>query len=89
MVVVDLHACSLALLNAALLCCKIAHDEIDYAVTLCVKDQVYYSEKVALCAVDMFELCESDCVKDINLSLQFDAADISEFLVLRSVSSLF
>ncbi|KAH7969089.1 hypothetical protein HPB52_014573 [Rhipicephalus sanguineus] len=38
------------------------HDQTDYAATLCVKDQARYSEKVALCGVDPFELRESDCV---------------------------
>ncbi|KAH7955507.1 hypothetical protein HPB52_001065 [Rhipicephalus sanguineus] len=43
------------------------HDQTDYAATLCVKDQARYSEKVALCGVDPFELRESDCVRDVNL----------------------
>lgn len=60
------------------------HDQTDYAATLCVKDQARYSEKVALCGVDPFELRESDWVRDVNLWPRIDAADISEFLVLRT-----
>ncbi|KAH7983454.1 hypothetical protein HPB52_012141 [Rhipicephalus sanguineus] len=54
------------------------------AATLSMKDQAYYSEKVALYGVDKFELRESDCVRDINLWPRVNAADISEFLALRT-----
>lgn len=86
MVAVDLRACGLASLckNATLFCGKMTHEQTDYAATLCVKDQVRYSSKVALCGVDPFELRESDCVRDINLWPRIDAADINEFLVLRT-----
>lgn len=62
MVAVDLDACSLAsrCKNAALFCCKMAHDETDYAATLCIKYQARYSEKVPLYGVDLLELRESD-----------------------------
>lgn len=61
-----------------------AHNETDYAATLCVKDQARYCEKVALCGVDPFVLRESGCLRDTNLWPRVDAADISEFLVLRT-----
>lgn len=61
-----------------------AQNETVYAATLCLKDQARYSEKVVLCGVDPFELSESDCVRDVNLWPRVDAADISEFLVLRT-----